>query len=141
MALKIHMPPSLLSGLRLLFAVVLCLMLLNSSNIFAQQASELAFDVTPKRCVTLRQGQPCFAVIRFNWQSNDNKNVCLVEVGGPSIKCWDTVDKGAHLLSQNLSSTTEYILIDEDGVELQRAKIVVSWVYRTKRSRRRWRLF
>jgi len=115
--------------------------LLLVSTADADNALETSLNVTPKRCVTLRQGQPCFVRARFQWQSSEALRACLFNGEGSEIKCWHIASEGTIVLPQNLPNTTEYILTDSDGVELQRASIVVSWVYRKKRSKRRWRLF
>lgn len=99
------------------------------------------FDVTPKRCVTLRQGQPCFVKIRFEWSSNEIIKACLYGVEDLELQCWASSTSGSIVLPQSLPSTTEFKLVKDDGVEVQRATVSVSWVYKKKRSKRRWRLF
>lgn len=99
------------------------------------------FEVTPKRCVTLRQGQPCFVKLRFEWSSDETVKVCLYGAEDKELQCWSSTNSGSIVLPQTLPSTTEFKLIANDGVELQRATVAVSWVYKTKRSKRRWRLF
>lgn len=99
------------------------------------------FEATPNRCVTLRQGQPCFVRVKFQWQTSEAVQACLLDIEGTKIKCWPLALTGSIELSQTLPNTAEYILTDIDGVEIDRTSVVVSWVYRKKRSKRRWRLF
>lgn len=99
------------------------------------------FNVSPNRCVTLRQGQPCFVRIRFEWQSSEVVKACVYGVEGEKLKCWQAAKEGVALIPQTLPNTTEFILVDDDGVELTRASVSVAWVYKKKRSKRRWRLF
>ncbi len=106
-----------------------------------EDTKNIDFKVSPNRCVTLRQGQPCYVRVRFNWRSNKALAVCLYNLEGTKITCWKSSETGSIVLSQTLPKTTEYILVDTDGVELNRASVAVSWVYQKKRSRRRWRLF
>jgi len=122
--------------------------LISSSFIYAQEtqlhvegAHSIDFNVSPNRCVTLRQGQPCFVRVRFNWRSNKALAACLHNLDGAKITCWQSSETGSIVLTQTLPSTTEYILVDAEGVELNRTSVAVSWVYRKKRSKRRWRLF
>jgi len=123
-------------------------LLLFSSFVYAQESQqtkdntqEIDFEVSPNRCVTLRQGQPCFVRIRFNWRSNKALSACLNNLEGEKITCWKSSESGSIVLTQSLPNTTEYILVDANGLELNRASVAVSWVYRKKRSKRRWRLF
>ena len=111
------------------------------SQLYKQGTKALDFEVSPNRCVTLREGQPCFVRLRFNWRSNKALAVCLYNLDGAKITCWKSSETGSIVLAQTLPNTTEYILVDADGVELNRTSVAVSWVYRTKRSKRRWRLF
>jgi len=106
-----------------------------------EDTKNIDFKVSPNRCVTLRQGQPCYVRVRFNWRSNKALAACLYNIEGTKITCWKSSETGSIVLSQTLPKTTEYILVDTDGVELNRASVAVSWVYQKKRSRRRWRLF
>lgn len=113
----------------------------NDSEQPEKSEQEIEFEVSPKTCVTLRQGQPCFVRVRFNWRSNKALAACLYNLEGTKITCWKSSETGSVVLSQSLPNTTEYILVNDDGEELTRASVAVSWVYRKKRSRRRWRLF
>jgi len=111
------------------------------NSALAQEADTVEFKVTPKQCVTLRQGQPCFVKLRFAWQSNEDLKACVYGIENEELKCWSAASSGSIVMSQTLPGTTEYILIDSEGIELNRATVSVSWVYRRKRSKRRWRLF
>jgi len=106
-----------------------------------EQTQSIDFEVSPNRCVTLRQGQPCFVRVQFNWRSKKALSACLYNLDGTKIACWKSSETGSIVLTQTLPTTTEYILADADGMELDRTSIAVSWVYRKKRSKRRWRLF
>jgi len=107
----------------------------------ADEIRETVFDVSPQRCVTLRQGQPCFVRVHFEWQSTEILDLCVYGLTNEKLKCWTSSSGGSTVLPQTLPGTTEYILINSEGVELNRATVAVSWVYRKKRSKRRWRLF
>lgn len=115
--------------------------ILFAPKLLAQELERTVLDVTPQRCVTLRQGQPCFVRLRFEWTSVEALEACLIDSEGTEIKCWVSASQGSVMLPRNLLNTTEYVLINSNGEELKRATVVVSWVYRNKRSRRRWRLF
>ncbi len=109
------------------------------SDVIEQPKAEI--KVSPNRCVTLRQGQPCFVRVRFNWQSSEVVKACLYGVEGKELKCWQASSEGNAYIAQTLPNTTEYVLINDEGVELSRASVSVAWVYKKKRSKRRWRLF
>jgi len=126
-------------------ALAVALLLFSSFN-YAQEskqdAQDIDFDVSPNRCVTLRQGQPCYVRVRFNWRSSKALSACLYSnLEDVKITCWKSSETGSIVLTQTLPSTTEYILVDANGEELNRTSVAVSWVYRKKRSKRRWRLF
>lgn len=106
-----------------------------------EQNQNVDLDVSPNHCVTLRQGQPCYVRVRFSWSANEALAVCLYNLEGAKIACWNASETGSIVLGQTLPNTTEYILVDTKGVELNRTSVSVSWVYRKKRSKRRWRLF
>ena len=112
-----------------------------SLGVHAQESAKAVFEVTPKRCVTLRQGQPCYVKVRFEWKSTETLQVCVYGVKNEKITCWDAASSGSVVMPQTLPGTTEYVLVDSAGTELSRASVSVSWVYRKKRSKRRWRLF
>lgn len=107
----------------------------------ADDTQQTTFEVSPKRCVTLRQGQPCFVRVRLEWQSTELLQVCVYGLEDKELKCWTATASGEMVIPQTLPGTTEYKLINSAGVELSRASVSVSWVYRKKRSKRRWRLF
>ena len=121
-----------------LLVVVLCL---TAAPLHADETPQTQFEVTPKRCVTLRQGQPCFVKLRFEWESMEAMQLCVYGVENKRLKCWTTATAGSIVMPQTLPGTTDYVLVDSAGVELNRATVSVSWVYRKKRSKRRWRLF
>ena len=94
-------------------------LLLIPSFIFAQQTQlfktdtqDIDFEVSPNRCVTLRQGQPCYARVRFNWRSKKALAACIYILDGAKITCWKSSDTGSIVLTQTLPNTTEYILVD-----------------------------
>ena len=107
----------------------------------ADNTGNVVFTVSAKRCVTLRQGQPCFARVLFEWQSSEAREACVFGMQGKKISCWKSARNGKLVMSQTLSGTTEYLLLDPEGKGLARTQISVSWVYKKKRSNRRSRLF
>jgi len=135
--------PVTVSGL--LHAVVACFFIVGSVFLsgvaFAEESAQTVFEVSPKRCVTLRQGQPCFVKVRIEWSSLEAVQVCVYGAANEKLKCWAAANSGSFVSPQTLPGTTEYVLVDSAGAELKRATVSVSWVYRKKRSKRRWRLF
>jgi len=121
------------------FVIVSLLFLPNA--LYAENATEVSFTASPKRCVTLREGQPCYARIRFEWRANEVVNLCVYAINGEQLSCWNPASRGRIVVPQTLVGSTVYVLMNDKGVEVSRAKVSVSWVYKKKRSNRRWRLF
>ena len=57
------------------------------------------------------------------------------------LACWLGSRGEELILEQSLIESTHYSLRDATGEELVSAEVTVAWVYKTRRSRRRWRLF
>lgn len=126
--------------IRTTFALLVGLMALPGVA-YSDTASGVSFSISPKRCVTLRQGQPCFVRIRIEWQSSEMVKACVYADNGKQLTCWKAANGGRSVIAQTLAGTTAYVLADANGTELGRREVTVSWVYKKKRSNRRWRLF
>ncbi len=98
------------------------------------------YTIGPSRCVSLREGQPCFVKLRVTWKKESISHVCLYKEKDELLACWEG-ELGNAILPQSITSDTRYILKNKLGDELSSVEVKVSWVYRKKRSRRRWRLF
>ena len=112
---------------------------------FANEESDddaaLSFLFKPERCVTLREGQPCYVKLKVSWTSRQPISVCIFDEGEVPLACWAEVVQGEYFGSQYLYETTRYTLRDSAGVELDESTVTVAWVYKSRRARKRWRLF
>jgi hypothetical protein len=98
-------------------------------------------SVRPQRCVTLREGQPCFVRLKLAWSSSESQDLCVYGQGEKPLACWLGSRGEELILEQSLLESTRYSLRDATGEELVSTEVTVAWVYKTRRSRRRWRLF
>jgi len=105
----------------------------------ANDPQAIEFEVSPKRCITLRKGQPCYAKVKFKWRSSEAVSVCVKKIDREDMKCWTSSVSGSLVLAQSLGDTTEYVLTDEEGEVLDTASISVLWSYRKKRTKRKRR--
>lgn len=124
--------------------VVLCFIAsISFSGAQAQSDDEqdLAFVVKPQRCVTLREGQPCYVKLSLSWNSVRPMSLCVFGTGEKPLNCWTNVSEGEFFATRYLVETTRYTLKDEEGVEWGESTVVVAWVYKSRRTRKRWRLF
>lgn len=96
---------------------------------------------TPDHCVALRKGRECYATVTFEWQAGYSGDFCLVS-GGITIQCWSSSRQGTHKYKFSGEEGRRFLLVDKNsGSELAETEIAVSWVYQTRRQKRRWRLF
>jgi len=129
-----------LSGIRCGFLYIFALVFFASLSTQSFAADKL-FSVSPERCVTLRAGQPCFARLYFEWKAIEPQKVCIQGLGNEPLTCFTALRTGNVTLPLNLPETTQFFLINEEGYVLGEAQVSVSWVYKKKSVRRRWRLF
>ncbi|MCE2570904.1 DUF3019 domain-containing protein [Motilimonas eburnea] len=127
----------LLTGFSVLIWLVPVLTLAQSLN------DEPHLQVTPEKCVALREGRDCLAELTFKWQAKVQGDYCLIEQGSEKVlKCWQHSQQGEHKFKFTGQQTTQYSLIKNGQRNtLVSTQVEVSWVYKTKNKKRRWRLF
>jgi hypothetical protein len=119
----------------------LCLLLL---PVKAEQLTEKSyFNAKPKKCVALRKGRECLADITFSWKTLTLGDYCLLDQQGQKIiQCWQESTSGHHQLSFSSEKSLHFLLIEKLTKKVvMESKVEVSWVYKTKHKKRRWRLF
>ncbi len=111
----------------------------------ANEASSQALQLfaTPNKCVALREGRTCYADIEMSWQAPLQGNYCLQKVNEKTfIQCWQNRQTGSVSYQFNAKQTVNFQLVDiSTGQALYTAPVEVSWVYKNKQKKRRWRLF
>jgi len=107
----------------------------------SQPLSDVSLDVRPVRCVTLREGQPCYVRLAVSWKSLEPISACLTSEQNEAQACWDNAVTGDFNANLYLSESTEWVLLDQSGADLGSVAVTVAWVYKSRRVRRRWRLF
>jgi hypothetical protein len=102
------------------------------------------FRISPSRCVALHEGQACYAKVKFKWQLDEPKAVCVVR-NDANIKlhCWSVNSAGVIEIELESESSISFSLIDEaTGINLESAELEVVWVYKANNRRQsHWRIF
>lgn len=108
------------------------------------QDSAVTLSASPDNCVSLRKGQTCYQRVTLRWQAAITDDYCLnSSVHNRPLKCWDQARAGSasHHLKVT-EDTTFSVVLKHDPQILASATVTVSWVYRSRSTRRRsWRLF
>lgn len=126
------------------FIVLLILAGTGSSN--AQEANEqrtVSLTLTPTKCVSLHQGQVCYADVAVRWQSNANDSFCLFSTTQEHpLACWDNASAGTFEGEIASDSNVVFTLTNRNAViPLATAEMKMAWVYKKKRSSVSWRVF
>ncbi|MFO6423590.1 DUF3019 domain-containing protein [Motilimonas sp. KMU-193] len=111
---------------------------------FAQSLNEqLDLHVKPEKCVALREGRDCLAELTFQWHAKVPGDYCLVEQDSFEVlRCWEQSTQGEYQFKFTGQQTTQYNLVEKGQRHiLVSTQVEVSWVYKTKNKKRRWRLF
>ena len=123
------------------WSLLVCLVVALSSLPVSIALADTFVSVTPQRCVTLREGQPCFIRLRLVWEADPARSVCAYGVDVEPLACWQDSRGDVLVVEQRLLKNTPFTLRDADGVEVATTSVTVAWVYKSRRTRRRWRLF
>ena len=99
--------------------------------------------VKPDKCVALREGRQCLTDVKFSWKTVEQGNYCLLEQSKLTvIHCWEHASAGHYTLAFAKQKTTQFLLVLKGTTQaVTTAEVEVSWVYKTKHKKRRWRLF
>ena len=100
--------------------------------------------IQPNTCVSLHQGQTCFASLTLRWHTAEKNNYCLYSSAQiEPIQCWVNSQQGQ--VTQSFSSAHSqrfYLQADGSDTHLAESEVQVSWVYqKQQKSRLSWRLF
>jgi len=107
------------------------------------QAADLHFDVSPRKCVTLKQGNKCYQDIEVNWQTKDKGDYCLALSSQETpLQCWTNQASAAYEFEFVGKQTAQLSLVEEQsGKLLQQTDIEVKWVYSNRSRNLSWRVF
>ena len=131
------------------------IMIIGVQNIYAQEQSMnvVVMQIKPQTCVSLHEGQECFAQITVDWQADLVNDYCLYSTQSPDpIFCWENVNHGTVEYELNTQKNvrfmlaqvpkTRFMLTQKPSAVIAEARLNVSWVYKKKqKSRLSWRLF
>jgi hypothetical protein len=109
-----------------------------------QSAYRNELSVQPNTCVSLHQGQDCFANLTLSWHTANRHDYCLYSSAQTTpIKCWNASDQGA--ITQQISTAQTlhfYLKEDKSDIVVAESLLKISWVYKKQqKSRLTWRLF
>lgn len=124
--------------------ILLALTWTNDPRAAEQERLPTGLFVIPERCVALRQGQTCYQEVTFNWRQRQKGNYCLVNLATRQVlKCWHNSNQGKfHLDFQSTQSTDFVLRVQDQDIDLSKARITVSWVFKSsKRPKSSWKLF
>lgn len=109
-----------------------------------EKKSSLILNVTPERCVALRQGQTCYQEVVFKWRSLKSGDYCLFNSKvKKALRCWQRAREGLLGIDFQSAEDTIFILRNKNKAEeFATVTMTVAWVYGNKKRRRSsWRLF
>ena len=125
----------------------LLLLIMTSADVFAQNqdvhAQHASIRLKPAKCVSLHQGQVCYADVELSWQSQEKQSYCLLSnTQSKPLACWKNASEG--VFSGEVSSNTNvlFTLIKQgDSTPLASAEMKMAWVYKKRRAAVSWRVF
>jgi hypothetical protein len=124
----------------------LTLWLISQLSIFAtyaQQQPEPKLQITPNKCVALRQGQTCYTDLAIQWHSQEPRDLCVYQTGNSeALKCWQNRTQGSFSGEIKTDKTIEFQLREEKtNLILASSMLKIAWVYKRKRRAVSWRIF
>lgn len=126
---------------RKIFSVIAVVMMLISSPSDAKEDQAATLNLTPEKCISLRQGQACFADIELNWNAPEIGNYCLYSsLDEKALHCWSKTKNGYFKGEIVTKENVEFFLKQADET-LAQAQLQMAWVYKRKRSSVSWRVF
>lgn len=100
-------------------------------------------QVTPSKCVALKQGNVCYLDLDIRWHSPEAGHYCLyLALRSEPLQCWQNSKQGRFSFEFAESASTRLELRDQDnGKLLGKSEIEVKWVYSSRRRAAAWRVF
>ncbi|MCP4430594.1 MAG: DUF3019 domain-containing protein [Gammaproteobacteria bacterium] len=122
------------------FQILLCVLVMQAS---ASMASDLFLELSPAKCVTLKQGSQCYQDIEVNWQTDMPGSYCLtLSSQNAPLQCWTEKKKASYKFEFVGRESTLLGLVDQNtGKLLKKSMIEVKWVYKNRSRYLSWRVF
>ena len=118
-----------------------------SGSSLAQSAlvpdTKAQLTLKPAKCVSLQQGQVCYADVELQWRASHAGNFCLQSSTQEApLLCWNTQQQG-QFSGEIRSDTNVVFTLTQQGSDkvLASAEMEMAWVYKKKRSAVSWRVF
>lgn len=107
----------------------------------AQQTEQYSLQLSPEKCVALRQGQTCYVDIVLTWSAPEKNTYCLYAGQQEKpLQCWDNATKGK-FETEFSSSENSWFYLKRADKTLAKVELKMAWVYKSKRSSVTWRVF
>ena len=108
----------------------------------AEEQPQAVMNLMPAKCVSLKQGQPCYADIEISWQTPEPVSVCLVRMDTrQELSCWRSTAQGDFSSEIITRESLSLSLLTDTGEMLATTELAVAWVYKKRRSPTSWRVF
>ncbi len=122
------------------FQILLCVLVIQASP---SMASNLFLELSPAKCVTLKQGSQCYQDIEVNWQTDLPGSYCLTLSSQDSpLQCWAEKQNASYKFEFVGRESTLLKLVDQNtGKLLILSMIEVKWVYKNRSRYLSWRVF
>jgi hypothetical protein len=107
-------------------------------------AHDGVLEAQPAKCVSLKQGNVCYAKVTLHWHTAKTGDYCLYQLEQEQpLQCWQQVTQGKHRFEFAFPATQHYQLRGADQQEvIAQTRVEVKWVYKSRRDRRfNWRVF
>ncbi len=106
-------------------------------------AANPVLEVSPTKCVTLKQGSQCYQNIEVNWQTKMQGQYCLTLSSRETpLQCWVDSQKATYVFEFVGHESTLLGLVDQTtGKLLMESMIEVKWVYKNRSRYLSWRVF
>lgn len=115
-------------------------------TLFAPSAycDDVTMQVKPKQCVSLQQGDACFAKVSIQWQAPLG-SYCVRDKQEPDNPwhCWQDTNQGQLKTRVEIKKDLHLELYDKQSNHvLEESKIRITWVYKkSNRPVTSWRMF
>lgn len=122
---------------------VLLAPVVSAESVTSTVAQQSELQLSPNKCIALRKGRECFASIEIKWFTTITGDYCLRrEIDNMIINCWSGQTQGEFLYFFR-SAEKENLQLVVKGTQrvVSQAQVKVSWVYKSRRKKGRWRIF
>ncbi len=121
--------------------LLVCFMVMLTAQ--AQQQEDFVLQLSPSKCVALRQGQTCYANVTLKWRSQKPQDLCIFQLeDATALQCWQNTNEGVFSGEISTKKAVEFQLREENTERVLASTVLkVAWVYKKKRRAVSWRIF